>query len=446
MENATGNVGSPLKATDDDGDILTYSLADGDDNDLFSIDRATGQLMVGSAGLDFEMPRGRQPAIGNTNDYVVMVTATDSHGISSEPVTVTVTVTDVNDAPTFGAVDDDAAIPVNIQGMADDHREDTESLVIAAYTATDPEGADVTLSLMGDDAALFELADDTDTTASANRLLSFKEEPDFENPGDQNGDNVYEVTVRASDSILNTDIELTIKVTDADEAGEVEVPQDALIRVELTATLTDSDTGAPDPAQFIDQVWSWHRLATADAPINADSVIAGAGSSSYTPVVADRGMFLRARVTYTDRTRDEDNEPSDNTAGENFVGFTNTVTSNATTPVRNNPSNQRPVFEEGSSTVRLVEENTKALTDPDDDEVEDNPADNVGGGPVVAMDVDGDTVNYTLTGSDMFRVRTNGQIEVSDKAKLNYEDSRSHTVTLTANDALAKPIAPPESP
>ena len=35
-ENATGNVGSPLTATDDDGDILTYSLADpGVDNDFF---------------------------------------------------------------------------------------------------------------------------------------------------------------------------------------------------------------------------------------------------------------------------------------------------------------------------------------------------------------------------------------------------------------------------
>ena len=71
---------------------------------------------------------------------------------------------------------------------------------------------------------------------------------------------MYEVTVRASDGRLNTDRMVTIKVTDADEAGEVEVPQDALIGVELTATLTDSDTGAPDPAQFIDQVWTWYRL------------------------------------------------------------------------------------------------------------------------------------------------------------------------------------------
>ena len=395
--------------------------------------------MVAAGVLDVE-------ADANDDDeYEVMVTATDSHGESGDAVTVTITVTDVNEAPTFGAVDDDATAPVNIQGMAADHQEKTgpvtdNELAISTYTATDPEGANVTLSLMGDDAALFELAADTETGNAVNRALSFRERPDFENPGDRNGDNVYEVSVRASDGRLNTDRMVTIKVTDADEAGEVEVPQDALIGVELTATLTDSDTGAPDPAQFIDQVWTWYRLATSgenleDDPDEQDyNAIPGATSDAYTPVVADRGMFLRAMVTYTDRTRDEDNVDNNNDATNNFVGFMNTATSNATTAVRNNPSNQRPVFTEGSRTVRLVEENTEALTGDDDDAADDNPADNVGGGPVVATDADGDTPTYTLTGSDMFRVRTDGQIEVSDKADLDYEKKSSHTVMLTATD------------
>ena len=445
-EDATGNVGSPLMATDDDGDILTYFRAGaGADNEHFTIDRRTGQLMVGSAGLDFESPADQGDTPSN-NTYVVTVTATDSHGISSAPVTVTITVTDVNENPTFTA---------GIQGMAADHQEKTgavaaNELVISPYTATDPEEADVTLSLMGDDAALFELAEDTDEDADASRVLSFKERPDFENPGDRNTDNVYEVTVRASDGVLSADRMVTIKVTDADEAGEVEVPQDALIGVELTATLTDSDTGAPNTAQFIDQQWSWHVFDAGDAEAaeaveaDAENAITGANSPAYTPVVADRGMYLKAMVTYTDRTRDEDNNADNNTATNDppFVGFMNTVTSNATTAVRNNPSNQRPVFTEGSTTVRLVEENTEALTgtdaDGDDDAAADNPADNVGGLPVVATDADGDTVNYTLTGSDMFRVRDNGQIEVSDKAKLDYEASRSHTVTLTANDGTSE--------
>ena len=53
-ENTVGNVGQPVRATDADtggrgvaADILTYSIPEtGLDNDSFSIDRATGQLMV----------------------------------------------------------------------------------------------------------------------------------------------------------------------------------------------------------------------------------------------------------------------------------------------------------------------------------------------------------------------------------------------------------------
>ena len=87
-------------------------------------------------------------------------------------------------------------------------------------------------------------------------------------PGDQNGDNVYEVTVRASDGVLYADRMVTVKVTDADELGEVELSsQDAMIGIELTAQIIDSDGGAPDSDRFIDQVWTWHRLATAaEAP------------------------------------------------------------------------------------------------------------------------------------------------------------------------------------
>ena len=142
-ENSTGNVGSPLRATDDDGDILTYSIAEGDDNASFEVDRATGQLTVRPVnGLDFEAPADAD----TENDYVVMVKATDSHGIGTAvDVTVTITVNDVNEVPTFTAGD---------EGMAADHPEDlpeapAADLVISTYTATDPEEGEVTLSAEG---------------------------------------------------------------------------------------------------------------------------------------------------------------------------------------------------------------------------------------------------------------------------------------------------------
>ena len=91
------DIGAPVVATDDDSDILTYTLG-GADADSFDIDWATGQLMT-KAGLDHE----------TDGSYTVVVRATDPFGVpqagtadtaNSDEVTVVITVTDVNEAPT----------------------------------------------------------------------------------------------------------------------------------------------------------------------------------------------------------------------------------------------------------------------------------------------------------------------------------------------------------
>ncbi len=167
-------------------------------------------------------------------------------------------------------------------------------------------------------------------------------------------------------------------------------------------------------------------------------------SDAYTPVVADKDNLLIAEVMYTDRTRDEDNDDQDNGATDMFVGFMNTATSDPTTAVRDNPQNQPPSFVDGASTARLVEENTRALTGTADDDLEtstDNPADNVGGGPVMGRDADTeDTLTYSISGADAdsFRIRQNGQLEVSTKAKLDYESKNEYTVTVTAKDSSSR--------
>ena len=74
----------------DADDTLTYTLG-GDDAESFAIDGATGQLMT-MAALDYE----------TKNSYTVMVTATDS-GEESDSITVTISVTDMNEAPAFDA-------------------------------------------------------------------------------------------------------------------------------------------------------------------------------------------------------------------------------------------------------------------------------------------------------------------------------------------------------
>ena len=91
---------------------------------------------------------------------------------------MTINVFDVDEKPTFDAVVVDTTnvtediIVENVTGT---------ELDIATYTATDPEEEEVTLSLMGDDAGLFELAADTDDTNGVATLL--QEEPGLRDAG-----------------------------------------------------------------------------------------------------------------------------------------------------------------------------------------------------------------------------------------------------------------------
>ena len=127
-------------------------------------------------------------------------------------------------------------------------------------TATDPEGGDITWSLSGADEDMFELTG-TGNASGSMRGLAFKAKPDFEAPGDANGDNIYEVTVVASDGSGNSnDLAVTVKVIDRDEEGKVELStQNPVVETEITATLTDSDT-------YVDHVtWVWYRLTARDA-------------------------------------------------------------------------------------------------------------------------------------------------------------------------------------
>ena len=429
-ENSKGNVGGPVTATDANGDKLTYSIPD---NDNFVINPATGQLMVkAGASLDYE---------GGTTSYTVTVTATDSVGNTTDPpttptpATVTINVINVDEKPTFDAGSTAAGvIMAQTEGRtAIDLNNDTDTGDtddVATLVASEPEGKKVTLSLMGDDAGSFELADDTQPGNAVSQVLSFKEKTDYEMPGDRNRDNVYEVTVRASDGTMNADRMLIIKVINDDtESGKVTVtPEDAVVGVELTASLTHMEGGVSASGQVANLMWQWQN---ADEPNAQDTcadvvlwtAIDGATKAAYTPVSGtadgDEGKCLSAMVTYNYQ----------------FAAATTTASSDGTL-VLVSQANQAPKFKEGTSTFRVVMEDVAANA-ADDDPATDSTAvdtnDNVGS-PVVATDANGDNPTYTLGGADtsLFRVRTNGQIEV--KGELDHEMDSSHTVTLTAND------------
>ena len=192
-------VGAPVTATDDGSGRLNYALS-GADAGRFEIDQKTGQIKT-SVELDYDNTTagtantGTESQCATVNNCVVTVTATDSAGSASDPVaTVAIKILNLNDEkPAFTATGNPTSITrdENLMALAD-----TGSEADVTYEATDGDGDQVTLSLMGADQALFML--------SSAGVLSFETAPDFENPTDANEDNVYEVTVRASDGTMFT--------------------------------------------------------------------------------------------------------------------------------------------------------------------------------------------------------------------------------------------------
>ena len=180
-ENGTGTVYTAT-ATDADGDVLSYSLS-GTDAARFAINAATGVVSFLNPP-DFEA--------GQTS-FSINVLASD--GTFSTRRTVTVTLTNQNDnAPVFTSAG--GAIAFRTGGTG------------PAYTAvaTDADGGGVTYSLSGADAALFAI---NATTG----VVTFLASPDYDAPLDAGGNNVYDVTITASDGLNDTNANLAIGIS-----------------------------------------------------------------------------------------------------------------------------------------------------------------------------------------------------------------------------------------
>ena len=369
------DVGLPVAAEDGDDDILTYTIDD-TAAETFDIEPATGQIKTKS-DLDEE----------TDDSYTVTVTATDPAGETDE-ITVTITVTGVNEAP-------------DITGDVDDYAENGEGTV-AIFTATDPESAGtVTLDLSGTDAALFTL------TGGA---LTFNSPPNFESPGDADKDNTYELTVgaRDADGIRGTrDIE--VKVTNVNEDGTVTLSAvQPRVGVAVTASLTDID----GPVSGV--TWQW-----SDGSTN----IEGATSDTYTPAADDSGT-LTATASYTDPQGPE-----------------KTAFGDSTNPVAADTRNRAPVFDDQDDETDGTQ-NTEATRTVAEDAAGGA---QVNGGAVTAMDPNaGDIVSYSLGGADassfdIGRTAPNaGQITVGTGTKLDFETKTSYMVTVIATDSYGE--------
>lgn len=191
-------------ATDQDipGDTLSFALGSGGgDEALFELDPTSGDLTF-KAIPDFEAPPP-----GGDNEYHVELEVRDGRGgLDSQSLTVSV----------FDILE--SASPVFTSAGSASFPENTET---AAHTVqvTDSDSASVSFSIAGGaDAAVFEVTSIGDTSAA----VRFQTSRDFESPADANGDNIYEVIIKADDGGAGVALQtLTLGVTNVNEAPTI---------------------------------------------------------------------------------------------------------------------------------------------------------------------------------------------------------------------------------
>ena len=216
-------------ATDGDkGDVIAWSTA-GPDGNLFEFNDRDG--LVFTEAPDYENPQDS----GADNEYELNVVATDSGALTAS-LAVTVTVTEVNEGPEFTGITTYSVI-------------EGQDLLGADFTARDPEepaAAVTSWRLAGSDAGDFTITE----TGQNSAQLTFRNTPDYDRPADSNRDNEYRVTVRVSDGRYYGSLDVTVTVTDQNEADPVVSGRDSLsVRENTTSTLytyraTDMDRGA----------------------------------------------------------------------------------------------------------------------------------------------------------------------------------------------------------
>ena len=235
-------IGDPVTADDPEGDDLQYSLG-GKDAKSFDIDESTGQLRT-DAELDHE----------KRDTYEVEVSVSEDDGNSGQKGTRDLggrrnvrSLKDVTSQPaamtTITIMVEDQNEPPEITGLTSVDYAENDTAAVHTYTASDPEDATITwLELSGDDADDFSIVDG---------VLKFITTPDYEDPGDANTDNEYQVTIKASDGMHTDTIDVTVTVTHVNELPKFsETPA---TRTVAENTATGQNIGDPFAAQDPDE-------------------------------------------------------------------------------------------------------------------------------------------------------------------------------------------------
>ena len=259
---ANAEIDDPVAAIDPESRELNYSLA-GTDSGLFSLDVSNGQISVGAGtALDYESPSDSD----GDNIYELVVLVTDGQDGDGNPddsvdaeIDVTIMVTDINEPPEFEVLYVWFEVEENTAALTN---------VGDPILAADPEIAELTYSIVGADAALFDFDPLTGLIS-----IGAATELDHESPSDSNGDNVYELAVQVTDgkdeggnadTTVDDVIGVIIAVINTVESGE-EISLGIQLKI-VENTPIYSDIGAPVQATSPESADLTFSLSGIDAP------------------------------------------------------------------------------------------------------------------------------------------------------------------------------------
>ena len=212
------NVGGVVAATDGDSDTLTYSMTG---NTRFNINTSTGQIKTAS---------GQSWNYEGTRNFQVTVNVRDSKDAAGnadtavdDSIAVAINLTNVNEAPTI----------TNLLTASSADENSSGSVLLMASDVDMPDTQTWSVEST-EDGSKFEVV------GGFLPRLSFKDDPDFEEPtdvGDTAMNNTYVVTVKVTDSGgLSDTLTFTVTVTDVNEAPEITTGPATIAKDENTQT------------------------------------------------------------------------------------------------------------------------------------------------------------------------------------------------------------------
>ncbi|WP_310451438.1 putative Ig domain-containing protein [Sulfuritalea sp.] len=271
-ENGTGT--AYTAAASDTNLITSYAISGGADAALFNINATTGVVSFATAP-NFEAPADA----GGDNVYNLTIAATDGAGNTTAAHAVAITVTNANEAPTLtsGAT---ASFAENAAGT------------VYTVTATDPDaGASLSYALGGTDAARFAIN-------SSSGAVTFATTPNFEAATDSGADNVYNITVTASDGTNTTAAQaVAITVTNVNETPVITSAASTNFAENGTGTAYTVTATDPDAATTLS-----YALGGTDAAlfsINAGSGVVTFATAPNREAPADAGANNVYDITVT---------------------------------------------------------------------------------------------------------------------------------------------------